>query len=214
MKLMTCANCSCVAYHNSNCQRSHWRTHKRECKELACAMLPLKELVRWRTIHEKSKKGAGGEKFSVVASGRRVWCWWTPDNENGITEDTLSISNNIWGENAQRWRNREYLVAMEGFQHSLEPYNKAWSNIGETNGANEMRGDDMENFLSRSLILAKRLLFCAFCEMDGSQVQSARQRLVQCISITMAVFFTYPSMSSRELIRSIMNDAWMEMMLR
>ena len=175
-------------------------------------MLPLKELVRWHTIHEKSKKDVDGEKLSVGASGRRVWCWWTPNDENGTTEDTLITSNKIWGISSQRWQNSEYLAAMEGFQHSLEPYNKAWSYIGESK--NEMREDDLDDFLDRSLILAKRLLFCAFCEMDGSQVKSARQRLVQCISITMAEFFTCPSMSSRELIRSIMNDAWMELMLR
>jgi aspartate beta-hydroxylase len=86
--------------------------------------------------------------------------------------------------------------------------------MNESNGAMEFKNDEMDAFLHNSLVLANRLLFCAFCEMDGSQVESGRQKLVQCISITMALFFTYPLTSSRDTIRGIMNDAWMELMLR
>mmetsp|Transcript_19050 Transcript_19050/g.34451 ORF Transcript_19050/g.34451 Transcript_19050/m.34451 type:complete len:544 (+) Transcript_19050:85-1716(+) len=242
-KLMACADCSCVAYHDASCQKSHWRCiHKRECKELASAMLPLKELIRWHKMHKKVKKNnseanvgqmammdarevisssiginEGGERAVVVANGngggKRVWCWWEPDNENGITEETLDVSNSMWEKGAQKWDDGEYLIAMEGFQNSLEPYRKAWPYIGKSSGTNEGREDDLNDFFDRSLMLARKLLFCAYCELDASQVDSARQRLVQCLSITMTVFFTTPSRASRECIRHVMNDAWMELML-
>jgi hypothetical protein len=214
-KLMTCAGCGCAAYHNTNCQRSHWRIHKHECKELAGAILPLRELVRWHTTHEKFKKDVGDNESSVVASGGRVRCWWEPSDGNGMTEDKLVASDDLWGRNVRRWQNTDYLGAFEGFKKSLEPYNKAWSHMNESNGARELRDDDnMDAFLHNSLVLANRLLFCAYCEMDGSQVESGRRKLVQCISITISLFFTYPLTSSHDSIRVIMNDAWMELMLR
>ncbi|KAL7536720.1 hypothetical protein ACHAXR_007361 [Thalassiosira sp. AJA248-18] len=229
-KLMACADCSCVAYHDATCQKSHWRcSHKRECKELATAMLPLKELIRWYKMHKKMKKndlvvgmattdnnnvappihaGANG-----ILNGKRVWCWWEHDNENGITEETLNVSDNIWQEGAQKWAKEEYLAAMEGFQRSLEPYQKAWPYIGKSSGTNEGRGDDLNEFFDRSFVLAKKMLFCAYCELDARQFDSARQRLVQCLSISMTIFFTTPSRASRESIRNVMSDAWMELML-
>jgi len=145
--------------------------------------------------------------------GKRVWCWWEPDNENGITQDLLNASNAMWGISANKWADGDYLVAMKGFQNSLEPYRKAWPYIGKSSGTNERREDDLNDFFERSLMLAKKLLFCAYCELDASEVDSARQRLVQSISITMTIFFTTPSRASRESIRDVMNDAWMELML-
>ncbi|KAL3816054.1 hypothetical protein ACHAXA_010359 [Cyclostephanos tholiformis] len=212
-KLLTCAGCSCAAYHNSSCQRSHWTIHKLECKELTSAMLPLKQLVRWHTTHKKSTNVAGDEKTSVGASGSRVRCWWEPNVGNGITEDTLIASNSMWGNSLRRWRSTDYLGALEGFKKTLEPFNRAWSYMNESNDLIQMSGNDVDAFLHRSLVLANRLLFCAFCEMDRGQVESGRQKLVQSISITMALFFTFPMMSSRDSIRSIMDDAWMELML-
>lgn len=239
-KLMACADCSCVAYHNATCQKAHWKTsHKRECKILASAILPLKEFVRWHKMNKKMKKhnnlettvagssimSAGGGEAplnnneggdnSGPGGGKRVWCWWEPDNENGITEETLSVSSTLWKNGAQKWQGGDYLVAMQGFQNSLEPYRKAWPYIGKSSGTNERREDnDLYDFYERSLSLAKRLLFCAYCELDASQVDSARQRLVQCLSITMTIFFTTPSLASREFIKVVMNDAFMELMLR
>lgn len=230
-KLMACADCSCVAYHNATCQKSHWRSsHKRECKELACAMLPLKELIRWHKMYKKVKNNnlelgvtdareslIGGDGSTLVASGaggKRVWCWWEPDNENGITDETLKASNDTWQMGVQRWAKSDYLLAMEEFQNSLEPYRKAWPYIGKSSGTNEKREENLNHFFERSFMLARKLLFCAYCELDARQVDSARQRLVQCLSITMTVFFTTPSRASRESIRNVMNDAWMELMLR
>jgi len=248
-KLMMCADCGCVAYHNSACQRSHWKSHhRRECRELARAIIPLRELIRWHNgMHdEKAKKDdssvvvvatsshlplamEGGEEASrgdVAALGidagvsvdrglKRVRCWWEPNNENGITEEAVNASCATWRRSARMWQEGEYLAAMEGFQNSLEPYRRAWPCIGKSTGTNERREDDMDGLLDRSIGLAKKLLFCAYCELDASQVDSARQRLVQCLSITitMTIFSTSPSRASKKSIRNVMNDAWMELML-
>ena len=106
-KLMACADCSCVAYHNSSCQKSHWKTcHRRDCKELARVILPLKELIRWHRMNKRVKKNNrdaqasdGSRRESGIESitfcctddddddgtqaggennneGKRVWCWW------------------------------------------------------------------------------------------------------------------------------------------
>lgn len=217
---MACADCGCVAYHNAACQRSHWRTtHRRECKAYASALLPLKELIRWHKMHKKVKKTdvaeEGNNMWANDGGGptRRVWCWWEADNENGITEETLHVSNDMWQRGARKWDNGQYLEAMQEFKHSLEPYRKAWPYIGKSSGTNERREGELNEFFERSFLLAKRMLFCAYCELDAKQSDSARQRLVQSLSISMTIFFTSPSRASRESIRHVMNDAWMELML-
>jgi hypothetical protein len=42
---------------------------------------------------------------------------------------------------------------------------------------NEEEGEG-EDFFETSMVLARRLLFLAYCELDGGQISSARQRLV------------------------------------
>ena len=96
-KLFACSDCGCVAYHDSECQRSHWKAgHRRDCKELSRAVLPLKELIRWQKLNKKVKKRDGDDD---PTGDKRVWCWWEPDNENGITENTLDASNEVCGSN-------------------------------------------------------------------------------------------------------------------
>jgi len=108
-KLLICTDCSCVAYHNVTCQKSHWKAgHKRGCKELSRAMLPLKELIRWNKTYRTVKKTNKGEE------NKRIWCWWEADNENGITKETLVRSNDIWQRSARLWSEQEYLTAMSG----------------------------------------------------------------------------------------------------
>jgi hypothetical protein len=198
-KLLSCANCNCVAYHNVKCQRANWKYHKHECKELTNAMVPLKQLVRWWSNNNISKGSSCG-------------CWWEPDRE------TLMLSNDIWEEGYMKWQNKDYLIAMEGFQQSLQSYSIAWSCCDKSCGTNDLGENDLDTnilFVNRSITLAKRLLFCAYCEMDGNQIESARQRLVQCISICMTILFAANhSLTSFECnIRTIMNDAFMELML-
>ena len=219
-KLMACSDCSCVAYHNATCQKSSWKScHKRECKELSRAILPLKQLIQFNKMRKKIKKSSINKMDSDDIDDMHIdvvpiWCWWEADNENGITQETLSNSNSIWECSSKQWHNGDYLNAMAGFQQSLEPYRIAWPYVSQSSGTNEKkRGNDKKDFFERSFTLAKKLLFCAYCELDAQQIDSARQRLVQCLSITLTVFFTTPSRTERDLIRKVMNDSWMELML-
>jgi len=203
-KLMSCANCNCVAYHNVKCQRMNWKCHKRECKELTNAMLPLKQLVRWWS-NRNSK-------------GRCCGCWWEPGSGFGISQAILISCNDKWEEGYMKWQNKDYLIAMEGFQHSLQSYNVAWTWSDKASSTNDIGENDLNTTLSvnRSITLAKRLLFCAYCEMDGNQIESARQRLAQCISICMTILFSstsHPLTSFECNIRTIINDSFMELML-
>ena len=87
---------------------------------------------------------------------------------------------------------------MEGMQLALKVYQTAWQCFVEKKEGgslnhmsrrsdnvvmeNEQYEDDEEedttSFIESSMILAKRLLFLAYCEMDGGQISCARQRLV------------------------------------
>lgn len=83
-KLLACADCSCAAYHDTTCQRKHWRAgHRKECKELARAMLPLRELVRWFKTQRRIRRDSDVERDRSKRAeegddddrGRMVWCW-------------------------------------------------------------------------------------------------------------------------------------------
>lgn len=97
------------------------------------------------------------------------------------------LSNDKWEEGYMKWQNKDYLIAMEGFQHSLQSYNVAWSWSDKASSTNDIGENDLNTTLSvnRSITLAKRLLFC--------QIESARQRLAQCISICMTILFSSTS---------------------
>eukprot|EP00574_Skeletonema_japonicum_P014698 CAMPEP_0201716476 /NCGR_PEP_ID=MMETSP0593-20130828/2432_1 /ASSEMBLY_ACC=CAM_ASM_000672 /TAXON_ID=267983 /ORGANISM="Skeletonema japonicum, Strain CCMP2506" /LENGTH=381 /DNA_ID=CAMNT_0048206279 /DNA_START=1 /DNA_END=1146 /DNA_ORIENTATION=- len=115
-------------------------------------------------------------------------------------------------------------------QFALEVYQTAWSYYGgqsqslelSTEESGEHMKDDVidgsveedgEDFVQSSMVLAKRLLFLAYCELDGGQVASARQRLVQCISIANTLFYSSIITTYNQSIKSILNDAYMELML-
>lgn len=100
----------------------------------------------------------------------------------------------------EQWNAKEYLRAMEGMQFALEVYQNAWKCsvgvVGKETSLDHMimssDDDDVvmernkvedDNFVESSMILAKRLLFLAYCEMDGGQIVSARQRLVRVVSL-------------------------------
>ena len=222
---------SCVAYHDATCQRSHWkRAHKKQCRELARAMLPLKELLRWHKLHKQARKDGAGD-----GDRRRVWCWWEPDNENGLTPATLAASDAAWRRGVRErdaaaseaaWRRGvrawEGGAVLEGVAHlraALEPYRRAWPHVGRGSGTDEeRRGDDddprrADGFGARSLRLARRLLFCGYCELDAGDVAGARQRLVQCLSVAMTVEGAAAARASRQGLRRVLRDAWMELML-
>ena len=68
--------------------------------------------------------------------------------------------------------------------------------------------------------LARKLLFCAYCEADGNQPDSSRSRLAQCISILLQLRnFECGSFDdnkqqkkNHDIITPLLNDAWMELM--
>jgi hypothetical protein len=128
--------------------------------------------------------------FQLKAQHSATRKWWE------INNDAYMESNAQWEIGVQQWYQQDYLNAMQGFQQALEPYWRAWdANLQPQNSNNQQDG----------LTIAKRLLFCAYCEMDGQKTESARQRLVQCLSISLRLASSAPS--------ELLNDAWMELML-
>jgi aspartate beta-hydroxylase len=167
-----------VAYHNTECQQVHWKKeHKRDCKTLQGALRPLQDLIA---------ASPGGSS------------WW-----NQVSVHEHRHNDTIWHSSVQEWYRQDYLVAMQGFQQALEPYKRAWEDAATGNQKDTM-GTQRYTASERALVLARRLLFCAYCELDGNQIDSARQRLVQCLSLLTS------TCSSNQIV---LNDAWMELML-
>lgn len=201
-KLLTCSNCASAAYHNSSCQRSHWKVHKKCCKKLSQSLVPLKELIRWQDMlveHNEVMLQFYYQRSDDRCDGLRLptsSCWWYPTNPtNSITLQTVEQSNHIWTEAVDQWNVKEYLKAMEGMQFALEVYQSTWScfesesslelderienDVLDGHGRKNIEKErDDDFFFESSMVLAKRLLFLAYCELDGGQVTSARQRLV------------------------------------
>jgi len=106
-KLLACADCSCAAYHDTTCQRKHWRGgHRKECKELARAMLPLRELVRWHKTQRRMRRESDGERDRGKGPGddddddrgRMVWCWvsfWRRCSRNAFVRELTTFLDNV-----------------------------------------------------------------------------------------------------------------------
>jgi hypothetical protein len=165
--LSLCRNCQSAVYHNVDCQRDHWTRggHFRDCKKLSLALQPLCQLISY--YH-------GDDNYSKVP---RFWWWW-----ESIHEDRLEFDR-VWQSSVNRWRREEYLEAMLGFQASLRPFWEMWCEEPPRNPSaitSSLRNNDDYSY---AVIVSRRLLFCAYCEADGGQLESCRTRLVQCISI-------------------------------
>lgn len=162
--------------------------HKRDCKKLQNAIKPLMELVRYNDYTS----------------------WLSSDM---MAEYLADSNSNVWQQGVQEWNKQNYLDAMVIFQNYLSPYEIAWnSNPGkQTFYTSNLNDPDEKLFCSRSINLAKKLLFCAYCELDGTQIDLARQRLVQCISLLV----TIQSLQSCDIeeVKTTMSDAWMELTL-
>ncbi|KAG7366235.1 aspartyl/asparaginyl beta-hydroxylase-domain containing protein [Nitzschia inconspicua] len=185
-KLSVCRNCKCAAYHNVACQKDHWTRgeHRRHCKELASAIQPLLQLVAWSEqtkCHRRDRSSA----------------WWTKIQDQDRVE-----SDRLWKTSVERWTNKEYLAAMEGFQASVDPFSRIWKDNDHTN--EPLRNVPTDS--STALILARRLLFCAYCEADANDLEKSRSRLVQCISILLEC-------NDNKHVSELLDDAWMELML-
>jgi aspartyl/asparaginyl beta-hydroxylase (cupin superfamily) len=190
-KLSVCRTCQSAAYHNVDCQRYHWTQggHRSDCQKLSLALQPLRQLTSYQS-----------DSYPKI---RRRW-WWTINHEDRLEYDR------IWQSSVHRWRREEYLEAMEGFQASLRPFWKMWHQQNPDKDDDDGDGDD--DIYSYGMVVARRLLFCAYCEADGGQLEFCRTRLVQCISILL------PLHNSSDNLHNVsdsdtLNDAWMELML-
>lgn len=132
----------------------------------------------------------------------------------------------LWRDGYRLWNERqEYLLAVKKFQKSLEPCQKAWQSYSQEIMSKRV-GDDEESQMGQATItselvhnadkfafqLARRLLFCAYCELDGQAIDAGRQRLVQSISILWISTKTRSTCFEGQP-RQAWDDAWMELML-
>ena len=192
-KLLTCRNCKCVAYHDADCQKAHWkRQHKHDCKHWKEGLKPLMELSR--------------ELLKNPSSG---W-WWKQ-----LSVHQHRHSDHLWQRACHQWYRQDYLVAMRGFQEALEPFQRAWECVDDDDPPIETGEGDGDDDDDRGICLAKRLLFCAYCELDGNQIERARHRIVQCLSIVVSLAKQQQQQQQQQKPRhqSLLNDAWMELCL-
>ena len=101
---------------------------------------------------------------------------------------------------------------MQDLQASLEPYRRVWPYIGRSSGTDD-GWDGAREFFARSLALARRLLFCGYCELDAGYAVGARQRLVQCLSVALTLCATDAARGPQQSLRVVLHDVWMELML-
>ena len=206
-----------MAYHDIKCQRSHWKSkHKNECKDLQRALRPLDDLLHWNKLFRESQSKYHSEGIGVEcgSGAERILSWWEAQDWNGINENVPIASNNLWNESVRKWNGQDYLNAMQGFQEALEPYFNAWNALiggTRTRTTNHKRQGESSEHIDKSIVLAKRLLFCAYCEIDGNEVGFARGRLVQCLSILLTLSSSNANLENS--IKAVMDDAWMELML-
>ncbi|KAL7462975.1 hypothetical protein ACHAXS_003345 [Conticribra weissflogii] len=213
--LLVCSVCKSTAYHDATCQRSHWASgHKKECKELRSALRPLNDLFTWCAKYEEARTSFSNHSGDF----KRIFYWWDERNFDEIAASEIKTYNQLWEQSVQYWTKQDYLIAMQGFQRSLQPFASAWKNFIASPKLEEkviamkfIEDDKAFKFVEQSIILATRLLFCSYCELDGEQVHIARDRMVQCISILMTM--SEPSLKKNESTRELMDDAWMELML-
>eukprot|EP00980_Cylindrotheca_fusiformis_P028279 scaffold22589_cov138-Cylindrotheca_fusiformis.AAC.42 len=179
-KLLCCRNCKSCAYHGVACQQSHWKEgHRKECKILKQACIPLVELIE-NTNHN----------------------WWV------INVDESRSSDRLWKQSCQLWNQQDYLDAMDGFQQSLELYDRAWLMLSKGTGEGKPWNSNSER--QEAWKVAQRLVFCSFCELDGNQICRARRHLVLAISL---LLHSLPSKDKSHQEQALLDDAWMELML-
>ncbi|OEU22123.1 Asp_Arg_Hydrox-domain-containing protein [Fragilariopsis cylindrus CCMP1102] len=210
-KLLICRKCKTAAYHDSACQKIHWAKgrHKYECKKLSVALQPLRDI--------SSSLPSSNSSYS---NRRRCLWWW-----KHLGQKDLIDCNKIWKFSSIRWnRDEEYLDAMDGFQKALEPIMKIWNENNQEIILSAKESSSSSSSSSTTSIfgiqLARKLLFCAYCEADGNQPDSSRSRLAQCISILLQLRnFECGSFDdnkqqkkNHDIITPLLNDAWMELM--
>eukprot|EP00804_Cyclotella_cryptica_P008779 CCRYP_015627-RA/>CCRYP_015627-RA protein AED:0.22 eAED:0.22 QI:0/0/0/1/1/1/2/0/454 len=198
-KLLSCSRCHSAAYPNVRCQRAHWNSgHKHQCKKLQNAIKPLLELMKW---HHRCNEGMEDSEYTS---------WITTDM---IGDFLIDKNRALWQRGVEEWDNTQYSSAMDMFQRYLSPYQNAWYTFPNKRPffVQQLSDTDKNRFCESALRLAKRLLFCAYCELDGDQIDSARQRLAQSLSLLITIQ-SLPACPKRE-VKTNMDDAWMELTL-
>lgn len=202
-KLLKCRQCKCALYHDASCQRQDWKCHKKVCSRIASFVVPLSQISKNEGVCNQ---------------------WWA-----SVAEGDLKGHEIQWREGDRLWYNQKYLEAVKCFQSSLEPFSKSWAHwmgvcggdIAEALNSRSSANDDADSASTsfvgtdnvvkqRQLLgLARRLLFCAYCEIDGQFIDSGRQRLAQCLAI---LHFLSLEGWTKEA-QTTWDDAWMELVL-
>ena len=188
-KLRKCRNCQCAAYHDATCQRKDWKRHKQVCSKLGAVFVPLQR---------------------QIMDGGVCDPWWTT-----VSDKERATHNSGWKTGYRLWEQQDYLKGVEQFQLSLEPIQKAWNRFVQSGKVAKQQPasapaqlQDTGQGKNFALNAAKRLLFCAYCEIDGQSIDSGRQRLAQCLSILLSTRSAWYNVH-----RTTWDDAWMELML-
>ena len=189
----------------------------------ACGMppkenIPLKSCTRCKSVsyHDKTcqenhwKTGHKRQCHRLTGNLRPLLWLVEAYNNHGlpsddtsptsIPRDELERMNFEWSGYVDLWYQQDYLGAMQGFQDTLQPFmldNPA--SLPHTNAS----------------IWAARLLFCAYCELDGQEsdpsfLNLARQRLVRSIYLLLLVKGC-SALSASD--KSVLQDAWTELVL-
>lgn len=205
-KLLVCSRCKSYAYHDSTCQQRHWKScHKRDCKEIQKALLPLQQLIAWQQMYCEGNN----QPQQLKEEHPRARLWYID-----TLERNQLLDNETWTRGIELWERKEYLEAVVSFQDYLDPFRRAWDQFHSSTDTTMNLQLDASNYsMCRSIVLAKRLLFCAYCELDGELVDSARQRLVHCISVLITIHSLAESDEAIRNTEDTMNDAWIELML-
>lgn len=189
-RLRKCTKCNVAEYHDALCQRKDWKEHKQICLALSEVFGPLFRL----------------ESLTNPKTPQ----WW----QNFPNKDAQQAEN-LWQAGLERWNRQLYVEGMEFFKSSLGGYQKCWTRHCSATAATEVSEGKstidlstertLHKDIQAALLLSRRLLFCAYCELDGNQIRPGRQRLLQCISILYKV--------DPETRSNTWDDAWMELIL-
>ena len=178
--------------------------------------------VRWNRYGEYLEAMDGFQKaLDPVA---RLW-----NSKNHKKTEAAAATNTNTGDS----NNKTKPKTDNGFDDSGEQSCLAVSNMSlQENKSNNNTNTSSTSKANAGIALARKLLFCSYCEADGNQVKSSRMRLAQCISILLECAFYITNYNSNgsldhsppqkrqstssnnsNIITYLLNDAWMELML-